>query len=316
MESSSLPALRPSKAVVEAIVSLLVDEAGERLQRGAANWDGTEEDTWWKDYHDEWLLYSAAKDRTIYVDSAIASITRSGRKRTSTNMSNHQIHRFDSVEVADLDDCTLQFGCFRAGVELLEVKFQPSGCFIRLTTNEWESEEKVGPLLTVEQVEAALQTTALPWGGPPKPPPLPQFRVFIGHGGDSQWRDLRDALRDHHGFDVEAFERSPRAGQVIRDVLQSMVAASSAGVLVLTKANQQADGSWQGRQNVVHEIGYVQGALGWDRAIVVVEEGVVLPSNLDGTQQIRFSPSRIREAEGQVAAVLRILRDTPARMPA
>src|SRR6266487_1152111 len=39
--------------------------------------------------------------------------------------------------------------------------------------------------------ENALPTSLLP--EPPQPPP-PRMRVFIGHGRDPQWRDLKDHL--------------------------------------------------------------------------------------------------------------------------
>lgn len=134
------------------------------------------------------------------------------------------------------------------------------------------------------------------------------FKVFLGHGGDDQWRVLRDALRDGHGFEVEAYEAQVRTGQVIRDVVEGMIATSHAAVLVLTRVDEMKDGSWRGRQNVVHEIGYAQARLGWDRVVVVVEEGVEIPSNLDGTMQVRYRRGQISSIEGQVAAALRHIR--------
>ena len=38
---------------------------------------------------------------------------------------------------------------------------------------------------------------------PPAPPP-PKPLVFIGHGKDQSWRDLKDHLHEQHGYDVEA----------------------------------------------------------------------------------------------------------------
>jgi hypothetical protein len=34
---------------------------------------------------------------------------------------------------------------------------------------------------------------------PERPPPPPKPKIFIGHGGSDQWRDLKDHLHDHHG---------------------------------------------------------------------------------------------------------------------
>ncbi|MDR6614045.1 TIR domain-containing protein [Leifsonia sp. 1010] len=136
------------------------------------------------------------------------------------------------------------------------------------------------------------------------PPPPPAFRVIMGHGNDQQWRVLRDELRDHHGFDVSAFEGQPRAGQTINTVLEDMATQATVALIVLTKADEMADGRWRARQNVVHEVGFFQGRLGWTNAIAIVEEGVDLFSNLDGTQQIRFPAGNISAATGNVAATL------------
>ena len=44
------------------------------------------------------------------------------------------------------------------------------------------------------------------------------IKIFIGHGRDQQWRDLKDHLQDEHGFEVVAYEIGPRAGLSIKEV--------------------------------------------------------------------------------------------------
>ena len=127
--------------------------------------------------------------------------------------------------------------------------------------------------------------------------------VFIGHGRSAQWRDLKDHLADKHGFMVVAYETGARAGHAIRDTLQTMLEGSSFAVLVLTKEDETADGEVRARQNVVHETGLFQGKLGFERAIMLVEEGTEGFSNVQGIQQIRFKD--IKETFGEVVATLR-----------
>jgi hypothetical protein len=136
---------------------------------------------------------------------------------------------------------------------------------------------------------------------PPQPPPV----VFIGHGGSGQWRDLKDHLHDHHGFDVEAYETGARAGHTIRDVLESMMERSTIAILVMTAEDEQSDGTMRARQNVVHEAGLFQGRLGFNRAIVAIEDGVETFSNLQGIHQLRYSRGNIREIFGHVVAAIR-----------
>jgi predicted nucleotide-binding protein len=129
--------------------------------------------------------------------------------------------------------------------------------------------------------------------------------IFIGHGRDTQWRDLKDHLHEQHGFAVQAYEIGARAGHAIRDVLEEMLTSSSIAFLVMTGEDETVDGKQRARQNVIHETGLFQGRLGFARAIVLLEDGVEEFSNIHGIQQIRFSKGGIRETFGDVLATIR-----------
>ena len=130
-------------------------------------------------------------------------------------------------------------------------------------------------------------------------------RVFIGHGRDKQWRELKDHLHDKHGLDVEAYEIGARAGLTVQEVLDEMLTNSSLAVLVLTGEDEDAQGKMHARENVVHELGLFQGRLGRRRAIILLEEEVQEFSNIQGVNQIRFKKSGIGEAYGDVLATIR-----------
>lgn len=131
------------------------------------------------------------------------------------------------------------------------------------------------------------------------------IRIFIGHGRDDQWRDLKDHLHEMHGLDVTAYEVGPRAGLSVKEVLESTLNESSFALLVLTAEDIDTYGQMHARENVVHEVGLFQGRLGFRRAIVLLEEGVHEFSNILGLNQIRFSKGRIRETFGDVLATIK-----------
>lgn len=135
--------------------------------------------------------------------------------------------------------------------------------------------------------------------------PIDSPIVFIGHGGSSAWKDLRDHLRDQHDYRIECYESGARAGHSIRDILESMAEKSSFALLVMTGEDEQRSGALRARQNVIHEAGLFQGRLGFSRAIILLEEGVEQFSNVQGVQYIPFAKGRIREAYGDVLATLR-----------
>jgi predicted nucleotide-binding protein len=136
-------------------------------------------------------------------------------------------------------------------------------------------------------------------------PPEPRPTIFIGHGQSPQWRDLKDHLHEKHGYAIEAYEIGARAGHTIRDILDRMAAKSTFALLVMTGEDDGPRGEKRARQNVIHEAGLFQGRLGFDRAIILLEEGTEEFSNIHGVQQIRFKNGNIRETFGDVLATLR-----------
>lgn len=129
--------------------------------------------------------------------------------------------------------------------------------------------------------------------------------IFIGHGGSSQWRDLKDHLTDKHDYKIEAYETGSRAGHTIRDVLEDMSNKSSLAFLVMTGEDLKKDGTIMARPNVIHEVGLFQGKLGFSKAIVLLEKDTEEFSNLYGIQQIRFSKNNIKETFGEVLATIK-----------
>jgi predicted nucleotide-binding protein len=129
--------------------------------------------------------------------------------------------------------------------------------------------------------------------------------IFIGHGRDTSWRSLKDHLQEKHSQSVTAFEIGERAGHTIRDILEDLLQQSSIAFLVLTAEDEQSDGNFRGRQNVVHECGLFQGRLGFSRGIILKEEETQGFSNLDGIQYISFKKGHIESTFGDVLAVLK-----------
>lgn len=132
---------------------------------------------------------------------------------------------------------------------------------------------------------------------------LNPLTVFIGHGRSPHWRDLKDHLQDKHDIKVEAFETGARAGHTIRDILEEMAQKSTFALLVLTAEDATREGLPRARQNVIHEVGLFQGKLGFNRAIVLLEDEVEIFSNMDGVQQIRYQ--NINETFGEVLATIK-----------
>lgn len=74
--------------------------------------------------------------------------------------------------------------------------------------------------------------------------------------------------------------------------------------LVLTAEDEMADGGLQARMNVIHEVGLFQGRLGFEKAIVLLEDGCEEFSNINGLGQIRFPKGNIGAKFEEIRRVL------------
>ena len=129
-------------------------------------------------------------------------------------------------------------------------------------------------------------------------------KVFIGHGGTLLWRELKDFISDRLKLSYDEFNRVPVAGVHTTDRLKQMLDEAGIAFLVMTAEDERADGKMTARQNVIHEVGLFQGRLGFERAIVVLEEGCEEFSNITGLSQIRFPKGNIRAAFEEIRQVL------------
>ncbi|KYZ72871.1 TIR domain-containing protein [Klebsiella quasipneumoniae] len=130
--------------------------------------------------------------------------------------------------------------------------------------------------------------------------------VFIGHGRSAMWRELKDFVQDKLHLPYDEFNRVPVAGVTNITRLAQMLEQSCIAFLVMTAEDEMMDGNKQARMNVVHEVGLFQGRLGFERAIVLLEEGCEEFSNINGLGQIRFP-------KGNISAVFQDIREVLER---
>ncbi len=128
--------------------------------------------------------------------------------------------------------------------------------------------------------------------------------VYIGHGKSTQWKQLKDHFSKGKQFRVEEYETGARAGHAIRDILDEKTAKSSIALLVLTNEDEQNGEVTHARPNLIHETGLFQGKLGYNRVIVLVEEGAGELTDLYGIQQIKFPKNNIRKSFGDIQATI------------
>ncbi|MEZ8782600.1 TIR domain-containing protein [Vibrio splendidus] len=128
--------------------------------------------------------------------------------------------------------------------------------------------------------------------------------VFIGHGRSHDWRDLKDFVSERLNLPWDEFNRVPVAGLTNITRLAQMLDQASIAFLVMSAEDEQADGNQHARMNVIHEVGLFQGRLGFERAIVLLEEGCEEFTNIQGLGQIRYPKGNISAVFEEIRQVL------------
>jgi predicted nucleotide-binding protein len=98
------------------------------------------------------------------------------------------------------------------------------------------------------------------------------INIFIGHGRSQQWRELKDFITERFRLPVDEFNRVPVAGITNIQRLQQMLDQAEFAFLVMTAEDETSEGRLRARQNVIHEVGLIQGRLRFTKAIVLLEE--------------------------------------------
>ena len=129
-------------------------------------------------------------------------------------------------------------------------------------------------------------------------------KYFIGHGGSLEWLKLKDFLENTLKLPYEEFNRIPQAGKITSVRLKEMLESCCMAFLIMTGEDEHTDGTLHARSNVIHEIGLFQAQLGYERAIILREEGCEDFSNIHGITYISFPKGNIRAAFEDIRDVL------------
>lgn len=128
--------------------------------------------------------------------------------------------------------------------------------------------------------------------------------IFIGHGRSLYWRELKDFIETRLNLPWDEFNRIPVAGFTNIARLSQMLDQAAFAFLIMTAEDEQSDGKQHARMNVIHEVGLFQGRLGFEKAIVLLEEGCEEFTNIQGLGQIRFPKGKISAIFEEIRQVL------------
>lgn len=111
-------------------------------------------------------------------------------------------------------------------------------------------------------------------------------KIFIVHGHDKALKQSVARCMEKQGIEAVILSEQANKGKTIIEKLEEHSDISCAICLFTAddsgKSNKETDYKSRARQNVVLEAGFFMGKLGRERVVFIAEEGLELPSDLQG----------------------------------
>ncbi len=111
-------------------------------------------------------------------------------------------------------------------------------------------------------------------------------KVFIVHGHDGELKEAVARIVEKQGLKAVILREQISSSNTIIEKIEKYGNVSGA-ICLFTADDTAKDGNggeerYRARQNVVFEAGYFMGKLGRDRVVIIAEDGVELPGDLNG----------------------------------
>jgi sugar/nucleoside kinase (ribokinase family) len=129
--------------------------------------------------------------------------------------------------------------------------------------------------------------------------------IFVSHGKNPEWFAVQRFVEDRFAAPVYSFESAPWGGRELSEALSKNLERCSLSVCVLTAEDFTGDGRKFARQNVIHEVGLFQGQHGFDRVVLLVEEGCDFIPEAAAPYTLYFPHNQIHQTFYQLAETIR-----------
>ena len=136
-------------------------------------------------------------------------------------------------------------------------------------------------------------------------------KVFISHGRAKDWLSVQAFIERDLNIRTLELAQEPNKGLTVLGKLAEAAEQCDSAVIVMTGDDKIESGEVRARENVLHEIGYFQGKYGLSRVVLLHEEGVNIPSNIQGLVYIPFPKGYVDGVQGALMRELRVLYGQP-----
>lgn len=114
--------------------------------------------------------------------------------------------------------------------------------------------------------------------------------IFIGHGRNLLWTRIALYIIDKLKIQPIYYESESRVGNYVNQEIETFVNNPNIKLAIITmmKEDELKSGEFYPRQNTVDEAARFSQKLGKDKVAIIVEEGVTIPSNLQGIDIVKY----------------------------
>ena len=122
-------------------------------------------------------------------------------------------------------------------------------------------------------------------------------KIFISHGQSKEWYKVQSYLeKDLHLSTLELAQEANLGRTILQKLNEE---ANRCGYAVIVMTGDDVSGNQiRARENVLHEIGFLQGKYGLQNIVLLHEEGVNIPSNIHGLVYIPFPQNTVEATFG------------------
>lgn len=129
-------------------------------------------------------------------------------------------------------------------------------------------------------------------------------RIFLSHGRSLDWMKVQNYLERDLKYSTLELAQEPNLGRTVLQKLSDETSRCSYAVIVMT-GDDRVEDEIRARENVLHEIGFLQAKYGLRNVALLHEAGVNIPSNIHGLVYIQFVKDYI---EGSFSGLARELK--------
>lgn len=129
--------------------------------------------------------------------------------------------------------------------------------------------------------------------------------VFISHGKDKLCKRLKEFLEGELKIKTVSYDFKSIKSESIPQSFEKLLSAATFAILILADEDDSKDEKFRILQNIIYETGLMQGKLGFDKVIILRQEGMEETNILTGVKYIKFSGDIIEQTFYELNRVLK-----------